>query len=195
MGTYDVFLSHSHQDRDWVTDVARRLEDDHGLRVWLDSWVLVPGKPWQQEMATGLQQAQSCAVCLGATTPRAWFEQEIQAALNLQAQNPDYRVIPVLLPTVDDDPDSLVDLFLGLRTWVDFRAGQDPDYAFHLLTHGIRGTRPGRWPPNDRGAHSSKFEEAQRRLIELRRLQTAGGIPQTVVVAYHHKILSSWLGE
>ena len=39
--TYDAFLSHSHQDAEIVEALAKRLEDDAGLRVWLDKWVLV----------------------------------------------------------------------------------------------------------------------------------------------------------
>ena len=38
---YDAFLSHSHQEAEIVEALANRLEDDAGLRVWLDKWVLV----------------------------------------------------------------------------------------------------------------------------------------------------------
>jgi hypothetical protein len=43
---YDAFLSHSHQDAEIIEALARRLEDEAGLRVWLDKWVLVPGRPF-----------------------------------------------------------------------------------------------------------------------------------------------------
>ena len=48
---YDAFLSHSHEDAEIVEALATRLEDDAGLRVWLDKWVLVPGEPWRQAIA------------------------------------------------------------------------------------------------------------------------------------------------
>ena len=38
---YDVFLSHSSQDKEVVRDVAERLRKD-GLKVWFDEWVLKP---------------------------------------------------------------------------------------------------------------------------------------------------------
>lgn len=119
---FHVFLSHSHQDAIWVKDLAERLEDECSFRVWLDIWILIPGNPWQQEMARGLEQAGCCAVCIGKTTPMGWFKEEIQKALNRQTTDPSFRVIPVLLPNAD--PINVND-FLELRTWVDFGHGSD----------------------------------------------------------------------
>jgi len=45
---WDVFLSHSHEDAESVEFVAKRLEDDGKFQVWLDKWVLIPGKSWQR---------------------------------------------------------------------------------------------------------------------------------------------------
>lgn len=42
--TYDVFLSHSHEDAEWVEKLAKQLEDRKKLNVWLDKWILVPGE-------------------------------------------------------------------------------------------------------------------------------------------------------
>lgn len=39
---YDVFLSHSSEDKGIVRELAKRLKGD-GLRVWLDEWVIQPG--------------------------------------------------------------------------------------------------------------------------------------------------------
>src|ERR671912_600858 len=97
----DTFLSHSHDDAAWVEALARRLEDECGFKVWLDRWVLVPGKSWQQAIARGLEEVGSCAVFIGAKTPKGWFQQEIERALDLQTRNSDFRVIPVLMPDAD----------------------------------------------------------------------------------------------
>lgn len=140
---FDVFLSYSHMDADWVEHLARRLEDEHGLRVWLDKWVLVAGQPWQQAMARGIDQAGCCAVCIGEYTPIGWFKREIESALDRQTRVPSFRVIPVLLPKAKRGN---VDDFLELNAWVDFRSS-DQDYAFHVLVCGVKGISPGRWPP------------------------------------------------
>ncbi len=140
---YDVFLSHSHNDAKWVEELAKQLEDREKLHVWLDKWILVPGEPWQQGMARGLNQAKSCVVCNSEQTPKGWFQEEIERAINRQAGNPSFRVIPMLLPGVKDFNGGD---FLGLRTWVDFRKGIDDTEAFHRLVSGIKGVAPGRGP-------------------------------------------------
>ena len=48
--TYNAFLSHSHQDAEIVEALGERLEDDAGLRVWLDKW----------ELALREQECQEC---------------------------------------------------------------------------------------------------------------------------------------
>jgi hypothetical protein len=53
---FDVFLSHSHHDAVWVEKLASRLADEHEFLVWLDRWNLIPGKPWQQEMASTVRK-------------------------------------------------------------------------------------------------------------------------------------------
>lgn len=138
---YDVFLSHSHEDSEFIKDLASRLENEAGLNVWLDQWELVPGRPWIQGMAIGIEQASSCAVFIGSSTPGAWFQREYNRALNRQAREPEFGVIPVLIP--GGQPEQVQD-FLELNTWVDFRNGLDDVNAFHRLVAGIKGEAPGR---------------------------------------------------
>ncbi len=197
---YHVFLSHSHQYGDWVEALAARLEDEHRFRVWLDRWVLIPGRNWQQEMAKGLEEAQACAICLGQMTSQGWFQQEVEKALNRQASDASFRVIPILLPDAPSDPTEIMPAFLDLRTWVDYREGSDPDYAFHVLVQGVKGEPVGRWPLPKQGppipSAESSFSVAERKLQEFRRLRVAAGeISEVVRIEYERKILSDWLGE
>lgn len=194
---YHVFLSHSHQYGDWVEALAGRLEDEHGFRVWLDRWVLIPGESWQQEMAKGLEEANACAACLGQKTSKGWFQQEVEKALNRQASDTGFRVIPLLLPDAPPDPAELIPAFLDLRTWVDYREGSDPDYAFHVLVQGIKGQPIGRWPLTRQNTPTSSTESrysiAEHKLQELRKLRAVGEISEAVRIEYEQKILSSWL--
>ncbi len=139
---FDVFLSYAHIDAEWVEDLAIRLEDEAGLRVWLDKWILIAGQPWQQATARAIGQAKSCIVCIGEYTPVGWFKREIERALDRQTRTPTFRVIPLLLPGAKSVN---VDDFLELNTWVDFRH-TNTAYAFHLLVCGVKGIPPGRWP-------------------------------------------------
>jgi TIR domain-containing protein len=195
---YHVFLSHSHQYEEWVEALAGRLTDEHGFKVWLDRWVLIPGQSWQQEMAKGLEEAKACAVCVGQSTPRGWFQQEVEKALNRQASDTSFRVIPVLLPDAPSDPAEIMPAFLDLRTWVNYREGADPDYAFHVLAQGIKGKPVGRWPLAKEDtlvpSTESRFAVAERQLKEFRKLSAAaGGFSEVVKIEYEQKILQDWL--
>jgi len=136
---YDVFLSHAHADAAWVEGLARKL-DDAGFSVWFDRWALVPGELFQSGMAQGLEQARACLVCASRETPSGWLEQEIQHALNRQAAEPGFRVIPVLIPGADEEA---LTPYLKLRTWVDLRGGLEDEVAFERLVAGIEGRPPG----------------------------------------------------
>lgn len=189
---YDVFLSHAHEDRGWVEALARRLEDERSIRVWLDRWILVPGQSWQQGMAKGLEQTSTCAVCLGEKTPTGWFKQEIEQALSTQSRHSDFRVIPILLPDAPEDLTQVMLPFLGLRSWADFRQGCDTEYAFHVLVQGIKGEPGGRWPVSAVGAAETNYAIAERKLRELRDLVRIGGVAETVTIEFQTKILSRW---
>jgi hypothetical protein len=128
--TFDVFLSHSHEDSNIVEKLAAKLQDERHFRVWLDKWILVPGNDWQREMAQGLEKAKTCGVCISRNTPSGWFREEIARALNRQSKDPSFRVIPIILPNGDN---KIVDDFLELRTWVDFKDGIDDGYSLHVL--------------------------------------------------------------
>ena len=187
---YDVFLSHSHLDADWVEELARRLEDEYEIRPWLDRWVLIPGKPWQRAMARGLEQATSCAVCLGQHTPRGWFEKEVEKALNRQAKDTEFRVIPILLPGADPTAaETLQETFLDLNTWVDFGERSDLERAHHLLACGVKGIAPGRWTPSTMSPRPDIVEK----LRQLRQLRQASLVDETVAVEIQRKILDKLL--
>ena len=188
---FDAFLSHSHDDTEWVEKLARRLEGQSGFRIWLDRWILVPGKSWQQGMAKGLEEASTCAVCIGATTPHGWFQQEIERALDLQTRNAEFRVIPVLLP---DASVEVVPGFLSLRTWADFRNGRDKEYALHVLRQGIKGEPIGKWLADSGGNASDTLKQYEHKIVELRRLH-ALGLHDEVVIEFERKILDRWLDE
>ena len=189
--SFDVFLSHAHGDADIVERLGVRLTDEAQLRVWLDRWVLVPGEHWQQEMARGLEQAKTCAVCVSRDTPAGWFREEIERALNRQVKNPSFRVIPVILP---DGDRTVVDSFLELRTWVDFKAGIDDGYALHVLTSGIRGKPPGRYLPGE-AASGLALEVTRAKLKKIRSLRDEQLIDDNVALEYQRRVLDEIIGR
>jgi TIR domain len=170
-------------------ETGTRLEDESGLKVWLDKWILVPGKSWEQAMARGLEEAASCAVFIGANTPKGWFQEETERALDLQTRNPDFRVIPVLLPGANG---ASLPAFLSTRTWADFRDGQDSEYAFHVLRQGIKGEFIGRWPIKEDASPGGKLRQYEQKIIELAHFRSLG-VHEEVIIEFERKILDKWL--
>ncbi len=182
---YDVFLSHVHTEAEAVEWLGAKLADEAQLGVWLDRWILIPGEHWQQEMVRGLDQAKTCAVCIGRQTPSGWFREEIERALNRQTKDKGFRVIPVILP---DSNRELIDSFLELRTWVDFSSGlQDVD-AFYRLVCGVRGLRPGRRLRAP--AHQNEgLASIRAKLSSIRDLRVERLIDDDIALEYQRRLL------
>jgi hypothetical protein len=141
---YDVFLSHHSSDKPSVETIAAQLEDEAGLKPFLDKWHLVPGEPWEEEVEAALDKSATCAVFLGPSGLGAWHNEEMRAALDERVRTNSFRVIPILLPGAEPKDKETLPRFLRRLTWVDFRAGVDNQEAFHRLVAGIKGLPPGR---------------------------------------------------
>jgi hypothetical protein len=137
MTGYDAFLSYHWRDHTVVESIARRLQDQ-GVTVFLDRWYLVPGRPWPQALEDVLHDCRAVVVFLGPNSMGPWQQREINLALDRQARNPSFPVIPVLLPNADPALG-----FLGLNTWVDLRAGLEEPLSLAVLTAAVRGEPPG----------------------------------------------------
>lgn len=136
--SYDIFLSHATADKPAVEYLARKLQEA-GIAPFLDKWHLIPGRVWQTELANGLRNSDACAIFVGSEKFGPWHTQEMLVALDRAARNPEFPVIPVLLPGFKKP--SEIPEFLAQRTWVEFSKLEDED-AFHRLICGIRGEIP-----------------------------------------------------
>src|SRR5215510_4838487 len=141
---YHVFLSHSSNDKKYVERIAERLEDEVGLKPFLDKWHLIPGEPWQEALEEALDASETCAVFLGSTGLGPWENEEMRSALDERVRDKTLRVIPILLPGADPKDDKTLPRFLRRLTWVDFRGGLDDQDMFQCFVAGIRGLPPGR---------------------------------------------------
>lgn len=135
---FDAFLSYSRSDEPAAQKVAEA-QRSRELRPFFDRWHLAASQPWQDVLAEKLRQCGAVVVCLGPLGLGSWQNREVQFALNRQAGERGFPVIPLLLPG-NDDP--ALD-FLGLNTWVDFREGLDDPGAAEALVRAIAGEPPG----------------------------------------------------
>lgn len=135
---YDVFFSYHSEDRDSVTRLADACQA-RGLKVFLDRWYLTPGQDWQRALANALSHCRAVAICLGPHGMGTWQQREIGLALNRQANESYFPVIPVLLP----GSDHMLPDFLSLNTWVDLRDGIDDVRQLDILINAIQHQPPG----------------------------------------------------
>jgi hypothetical protein len=138
--TFDVFMSHNSSEKKFVEKIAVYLQDHAGLAPWFDSWELIAGQPSIENMGLGIKSSKSCAVFFGKSGEGNWHKKEMDVALNCQTENPEFRVIPVLLPGAEE-PNELPE-FIKINTWVKFEDINDKD-ALLRLECGITGSRPG----------------------------------------------------
>lgn len=135
---YDIFLSYAGPDEEAVKHLARNLHAE-GISLFLATWHLVPGVPWQEVLEEALDASRTCAVLLGRELG-PWQNREMRAALQMQVEEPGFRLIPVLLPGGPSPGSEKLPRFLQGLSWVDFRKGLDDPDAFYRLLCGIRGT-------------------------------------------------------
>lgn len=136
--TFNVFFSHNSKDKPAVRQIAEMLKQ-RGLKVWLDEWELIPGRPWQEALEEIIQTTRTAAVLVGKDGLGPWEIPEMYGCLS-EFVNRKLPVIPVLLPNASKQPD--LPLFLKQFTWVDLRSGLTKD-GLDQLEWGITGVKPG----------------------------------------------------
>ena len=94
---YDAFLSYNSQDRPAVEELAGRLRAA-GLALYLEVWEFLPGHEFQPGLAEALIDSKTCIAFLGPSGLGPWQKEEIQVAIDRRVRDPDFHVIPVLLP-------------------------------------------------------------------------------------------------
>jgi hypothetical protein len=137
MAEYDVFISYHWRDHSKVEPIARELREKHGLKPFLDRWYLVPGQSWPQALQETLRSCRAVAVLIGPGEMGPWQQREMYFALDRQARDPKFPVIPVLLPGADP-----VLGFLGQNTWIDLREHAAEPAPINILALAVRGEPP-----------------------------------------------------
>jgi len=134
---FDVFLSHNSRDKPAVREVAQALRG-RGLKVWLDEWELIPGRPWLEALERVIESIGCAAVLVGKDGLGPWEAPEMRACLS-EFVSRSLPVIPVLLPGAPEKP--ALPFFLKQFTWADLRAGLTAEGLSHL-EWGITGKKP-----------------------------------------------------
>ncbi len=180
---FDVFLSHNSSDKPAVREIATKLRE-RGLRVWLDEWELVPGRPWQEVLEQVIETAGSAAVLVGQDGLGPWQVPEMRACLS-EFVDRELPVIPVLLPEAHQRPK--LPLFLRNLTWVDLRPSLDKE-GLDRLVWGIQGVKPPAPGPHPR-YENDKLRDLSYRLERAHQRQESLAIDGQDTTAVEQEIL------
>src|SRR5688572_25139259 len=125
---YDVFISYSHRDEEWVVNTLLPSLEDAGLKVCIDFRDFVPGKPSRHNMRDACRES---AYTVLVMTP-AWVTSEWTAFEGLLTFLHDpagkrQRTIPILLEQCDIPED------IQILTYVDFLRKDRADIAWKQL--------------------------------------------------------------
>src|SRR5881275_708818 len=95
--SFDVFLSHSSEDKATVCAIADRLRAD-GVRVWFDDWHIRPGDSIPAKIEEGLEQSRVLVLCMSANAFGSdWAKLESGTFRFRDPLNKERRFVPLRL--------------------------------------------------------------------------------------------------
>jgi hypothetical protein len=116
-----------------VLKIAGELQK-RGCSCFFDPWYLEPGRNWVAALERALAASRSVAVFVGSGEMGRWQQREVTWALDRQAGDPQFAVIPVLLP--DCEPPLG---FLRQLMWIDLQENPADAAQLDRLAAAIRG--------------------------------------------------------
>ena len=151
----DLFLCHTGANKDWVRDLATRLEseavDGRPLGVFFDEWDIAPGENILSRIEDGLDRADFVAVALSpALTQAAWPTLEWQSQVYDDPTGKQGRIIPLVVEKFDPETLQPLDIPFALRLlrYLDFSDPKRFESNYQLLLARLRGQRAGRGRPD-----------------------------------------------
>lgn len=108
----NTFISYSRQCIGFVDDLAHRLEKQ-GFKVWVDYRSLIPGRPWLEQIHSGLEEAE---LLLLVVSPESMSSRAVELEWRHFLEH-GKRIILLIFQAVPLPPE------LAALEWVEFRGG------------------------------------------------------------------------
>lgn len=142
---FDLFLSHAHIDRDFVSSLYNWLTEKSGLNVWYDDRELAGGALLGPDLQHAIERCRGILlVASDDALSRGWVKLEYASAMDERANHDGFRIVALRLNNAN------IDNFLvrGI-TWIDVPTGQIDSKTAMAILNSIY---PGEKRPNPRTA-------------------------------------------
>jgi hypothetical protein len=94
--TVSVFLSHNVNDKPFVRNLARDLEN-HGVKYWLDEAEIKVGDSLIEKIRSGLDEVDYVTVILSPNSiASSWVQREMDVAMNQEINGKRVKVLPIM---------------------------------------------------------------------------------------------------
>lgn len=128
---YDVFISYSHNDSDWVRGYLLPMLDSWGLKVAIDNKVFIPGETLDVHIQQTIDQSEHVIfVCTQHFMASSWCLLEVEKTLARKT----IHCIPLVLDGAKHVPESL-----GNITWADLTDLQHDENEWKKLCASLNG--------------------------------------------------------
>jgi len=134
---YDVFLSHNSKDKQQVENIADYLKE-RSLETWFDKNRIYGGDVISREINTAICNSKSAAFFVGKYGLGKWQQAELETLETLQNNENKLKIIPVLLPDVDELPSDPEYIFLRKINYISLSSEHDVEALDHLAQSILR---------------------------------------------------------
>ncbi len=112
---HGLFLSHNHNDKSFVRDLKRRLEENGVEDIWIDEAEIKVGDSLIAKIQEGLEKTKYIAVILSPDSIKSgWVLKELDTAMTREIATTDVVVLPILYKKCD------LPAFLKGKKYADF---------------------------------------------------------------------------
>lgn len=135
---YDVFISHSYKDKDFVIKLAKDLMAN-GIKVWLDEWNLGIGDSIADSISKAIEESRFVFLVMSPDYfVSAWATQEWNMAMHAEMSEKSIRTIPIYYRNSEIPP------ILQTKQWADFRNFELYDENFKQLLEQVLVLKRGK---------------------------------------------------
>ena len=125
---HGIFLSYSHEDKEFVKKLKVLLNEKGVDKVWIDESEIMVGDSLIDKIHEGIEKTEYFGVVLSPHSVESnWVKKELETAMNLEIKSQKVKILPLLYR------DCNLPLFINNKLYADFRQTDQYDESIRKL--------------------------------------------------------------